>query len=95
MTTAAAVYGSGSSMSNPYNDCIQQCQAKFGMGGGAAAPPPSKTGESGKKVHTVRVFPCRSVGVVRGADRWPPFAILQVIVAPTQGVLKFVPFAIE
>lgn len=54
MTTAAAVMHGSGSMSPEFQNCIQQCQAQFGMGGGAT-PPPTQTGSSGSsKTHTVR-----------------------------------------
>ena len=66
-------YGSGSNnwgSSNPYDDCVQQCQAKYpqwgSSGNSSSDNSPTKTG----KVHVV-------------------------IVAPTQGVLRYVPFAVN
>lgn len=63
-------YGSGSNNwgSNPFDDCVKQCQAKFPLAPPKDAPKdtPTKTG----KTHVV----------------W---------VAPTQGVLRYVPFAVN
>jgi len=60
-------YGSGSNSwgSNPYDDCVKQCQASYPTLTPSNAPP-TKTG----KTHVV----------------W---------VAPTQGVLRYVPFAVN
>lgn len=71
-------YGSGSNSwgSNPYEDCVQQCQAKYpgltsgGMSYGNSSSGGSSSGDSPSKTHVV----------------W---------VAPTQGVLRYVPFAIN
>jgi plastocyanin len=63
-------YGSGSngwgSNSNPYDDCVKQCQAKYPSSMSPGDSPPSK----GSKTHVVYV-------------------------APTQGVLRYVPFAVN
>lgn len=63
-------YGSGSdkwgSKGNPYDDCVQQCRAKFPPPMAPGEEPPSKP----SKTHVV----------------W---------VAPTQGVLRYVPFAVN
>ena len=61
-------YGSGSSNwgSNPFDDCVKQCQAKFPPTMTPSKDSPTKTGQT----HVV----------------W---------VAPTQGVLRYVPFAVN
>ncbi|KAF9792386.1 hypothetical protein BJ322DRAFT_1016186 [Thelephora terrestris] len=63
-------YGSGSnnwgSNSNPYDDCVQQCQAQYPSSMSPNNSPPSPTSQT----HVVYV-------------------------APTQGVLRYVPFAIN
>lgn len=63
-------YGSGSnkwgSNSNPYDDCVQQCRAKYPSSMSPGNDSPSKT----SKTHVVYV-------------------------APTQGVLRYVPFAVN
>ncbi|KAF6765168.1 glycoamidase [Ephemerocybe angulata] len=74
--TAMPTYGSGSSnwsQSSEFEDCVQQCVAKFGSTG-AQYKPTATSGNSG------------SVGT--GATH-------TVIVAPTQGVLRYIPFAVN
>jgi plastocyanin len=69
-------YGSGSmsgEMGSGYNDCVQQCVAKFGS-------PPSK--------FTPPTETSKSEGGGSGATH-------TVIVAPSQGVLRYVPFAVN
>jgi plastocyanin len=69
-------YGSGSSNwgNSDYNDCVQQCVAKWGSAPQPYTPPPSVTSDSSSggsgATHTV-------------------------IVAPTQGVLRYIPFALN
>jgi plastocyanin len=63
-------YGSGSnswgSGGNPYDDCVQQCQAKYP----SSMSPPQDSPSQTSKTHVVYV-------------------------APTQGVLRYVPFAVN
>jgi plastocyanin len=61
-------YGSGSNSwgSNPFDDCVKQCQAKYPP----LTPPTETPTKTGGKTHVV----------------W---------VAPTQGVLRYVPFAVN
>ncbi|KIO21075.1 hypothetical protein M407DRAFT_130736 [Tulasnella calospora MUT 4182] len=82
-TTAAAeyampTYGSGSSYwgGKGYNDCVQQCLAKFGQ------PAATYTANPVQETAT----PTENAGT--GTTH-------TVIVAPTQGVLRYVPFAVN
>lgn len=80
MYQPSPTYGSGSnnwgSNSNPYDDCVQQCQAKYpnSMSPGNDSPynnsPDNSPPSQGSKTHVVYV-------------------------APTQGVLRYVPFAVN
>lgn len=73
-------YGSGSSSwggSSGYSDCVSQCMANYGSPAASYTPPPSSTSNG---------YDSSSGSSGSGATH-------TVIVAPTQGVLRFVPFA--
>ncbi|KDQ07917.1 hypothetical protein BOTBODRAFT_119341 [Botryobasidium botryosum FD-172 SS1] len=74
-------YGSGSSSwgSSGYNDCVQQCMAQY-------PPPPSYTATPPPPPPPTSTYSSSSSG--SGVTH-------TVIVAPTQGVLRFVPFTVN
>ncbi|KAI1795950.1 hypothetical protein LXA43DRAFT_881153 [Ganoderma leucocontextum] len=82
MATSTMAYGSGSTNwgSSGYNDCVQQCIASYG------APPATYTPSSTQSSSSDDGSYSGSKGT--GATH-------TVIVAPTQGVLRFVPFAVN
>ncbi|THH32109.1 hypothetical protein EUX98_g2068 [Antrodiella citrinella] len=80
--SASATYGSGSSnWSNQdgYNSCVQQCVASFGAPSAMYTPPPTPP---------TSTYGSNDSGSSAGATH-------TVIVAPTQGVLRYVPFAVN
>jgi len=81
-TTAAPTpsYGSGSSSwTNSYNGCVQQCVASFGNPSSTTETPPTSTSVSGSGT----------------SDGSASKVTHTIIVAPTQGVLRYVPFAVN
>jgi hypothetical protein len=74
-------YGSGSSNWNPspYDECVQQCVNKYAPPPSKYTPPPSSSSESDHG---------SAGGKGNGATH-------TVIVAPTKGVLRYVPFAVN
>ncbi|WVQ99024.1 hypothetical protein IAU59_006156 [Kwoniella sp. CBS 9459] len=76
-------YGSGSMPAGDLQSCLNTCQAQFG--GGSLAPPASTTTAAAANAESTA--PTMTEG---GAG-----ATHTVVVAPTKGVLRFVPFAIE
>jgi plastocyanin len=74
----SSTYGSGSSSwgSNPYDDCVNQCQAKYPQWGDSSQDSPSDSPPSDN--------PPTKTGMTH-----------VVYVAPTQGVLRYVPFAVN
>ncbi|PIL23917.1 hypothetical protein GSI_13668 [Ganoderma sinense ZZ0214-1] len=81
MATSTMSYGSGSTNwgNSGYNDCVQQCIASYG------APPATWTPSSTQSSSSDGSY---SGSTGTGATH-------TVIVAPTQGVLRFVPFAVN
>lgn len=76
-TSAAVQYGSGyNNWGNSYNDCVQQCLAKFGN--------PSATAT----VAETTAVATETAGSGTGTTH-------TIIVAPTQGVLRYVPWAVN
>ncbi|WVF71871.1 hypothetical protein IAT40_006681 [Kwoniella sp. CBS 6097] len=82
-------HGSGSMPAGDLQSCLNTCHAQFG--GGSLAPPPSTTtaAAAGAGESTA---PTKTEGgdAASGAG-----ATHTIVVAPTKGVLRFVPFAIE
>jgi plastocyanin len=78
---AQPTYGSGSSSwnSSPYDDCVQQCMNKYAPPPAQYTPPPPSNTDGGHG---------SAGGVGTGATH-------TVIVAPTKGVLRYVPFAVN
>ncbi|KZP24852.1 hypothetical protein FIBSPDRAFT_735205 [Athelia psychrophila] len=78
---STASYGSGSSSwgGSGYDSCVQQCMGSYGSMGSYSPPPSSTTNSSSSG---------SSGSSGTGATH-------TVIVAPTQGVLRYVPFAVN
>lgn len=80
---STATYGSGSSNWKMYDDCVSQCVAKFGSDS-------KKGSDSGSTTASATVAEETTVLGQPGKGG----ATHTVVVAPTQGVLRFVPFAV-
>jgi plastocyanin len=79
-----ATYGSGSASWNSggYNSCVQQCVAQFGAPSAAAMPAAATASATSTDAGT-------------GGSPGSSGATHTVIVAPSQGVLRYVPFAVN
>jgi len=80
-------YGSGSSSwsGENYNSCVQQCMASYGAPSAATYAPPAAT----------YTPPTATSGSYGSSGSSGSSATHTIIVAPTQGVLRFVPFALN
>ncbi|KAI0748042.1 hypothetical protein C8Q80DRAFT_1120615 [Daedaleopsis nitida] len=80
-TSTSTAYGSGSTSwdSSGYNDCVQQCVASYGAPPATWTPTSTQSSSSDGQYHG-----SSGSGVTH-----------TVIVAPTQGVLRYVPFAVN
>jgi len=82
-SSAQPSHGSGSNnWGSGYDSCVQQCQAQFGTPSASKPPPSKNTGSYGSG--------SGSSGGSSGGG-----ATHTVIVAPSQGVLRYVPFAVN
>ncbi|EJU05735.1 hypothetical protein DACRYDRAFT_20127 [Dacryopinax primogenitus] len=76
-------YGSGSSnWGSDYNNCVSQCQAQWGLPPPSTTAPPSYGGSG-------------SSGSWNGGSGSGSAVTHTVVVAPTQGVLRYIPFSIN
>lgn len=83
---STATYGSGSSSwgGSGYDSCVSQCMASFGAPPATYTPPTSTSGYSGSSGSGNSSSGSSGSGATH-----------TVIVAPTQGVLRYVPFALN
>ncbi|OCF39444.1 hypothetical protein I317_06768 [Kwoniella heveanensis CBS 569] len=79
-------HGSGSMPAGDLQSCLNTCHAQFG--GGSLSPPASSTTATAAAGESTAPTKSEGGGVGAGATH-------TVVVAPTKGVLRFVPFAIE
>ncbi|KAG9012412.1 hypothetical protein FRB93_001835 [Tulasnella sp. JGI-2019a] len=84
-TTTNVIYGSGSTTwgGSGYNSCVQQCMASYGAPPTTYTPPPSSDSSYSGSDMT-------PTGTSNSAS-----TTHTIIVAPTKGILRFVPFAVN
>ncbi|KZV72896.1 hypothetical protein PENSPDRAFT_329493 [Peniophora sp. CONT] len=88
--SGSSSYGSSSSGSNSYDSCVQQCVAQFGAPSSMSMPSSTSSsyGSSSSDSSSSNSSSSSSGSSGSGATH-------TVIVAPTQGVLRYVPFAVN